>query len=84
VRQLGKALCEAASRFFRVRAADTENAPLMKKLKSLGFAGFALFASSITMLLLMLQWTGITYMWNSSIVIGLFVGSVLVFACFVP
>lgn len=47
-------------------------------------AGFVLIAASITMLLLALQWGGITYPWSSSVVIGLFVGAASGIAVFIP
>ncbi|RYP77684.1 hypothetical protein DL771_001052 [Monosporascus sp. 5C6A] len=70
--------------FFHIHPAATEKAPLMSKLKALDGVGFILFAASTIMLLLALQWGGVDYAWNSSIVIGLLVGCVLIFALFVP
>ncbi|KAI0198930.1 MFS general substrate transporter [Astrocystis sublimbata] len=69
--------------FFRVRAAATEAAPLKEKLKSLDGIGFLLFAGATTMLLIALQWGGVEYAWNSSVVIGLFVGYGAVLAVFI-
>lgn len=59
---------------FQINGAPTENAPLKEKLKGLDGLGFVLFAGSITMLLLALQFGGTTYAWNSSVIIGLFIG----------
>ncbi|RYP78946.1 hypothetical protein DL769_003111 [Monosporascus sp. CRB-8-3] len=70
--------------FFNIHPAATEKAPLMSKLKALDGVGFVLFAAATTMLLIALQWGGVDYAWNSSIVIGLFVGCALIFALFVP
>ncbi|RDA91790.1 hypothetical protein CP533_2822, partial [Ophiocordyceps camponoti-saundersi (nom. inval.)] len=72
--------------FFLVhlKPAETEDAPLRTKLKGLDFIGLILFAGSITMLLLALQWGGAAYGWSSSVVIGLFVGSGLLMALFLP
>ncbi|KAI1114207.1 major facilitator superfamily domain-containing protein [Nemania sp. NC0429] len=56
---------------------------LLKQLKGLDAIGFILFAGSTTMLLLPLQWGGVTYPWNSSITIGLFVGAGVTFALFI-
>jgi len=69
--------------FFRIKSAATENASLLEKLKGLDGLGFILFASSMTMLLLALQWGGVTYAWNSSVVIGLFVGFGVVMTLFI-
>ncbi|KAI2619591.1 MFS general substrate transporter [Hypoxylon sp. NC1633] len=69
--------------FFRIHSDASEAAPLKSKLKGLDGLGFLLFAGSTTMLLLALQWGGVTYAWNSSIIIGLFVGSGLAFVPFV-
>lgn len=72
--------------FFLVhlRPAETEKIPLLSKLEGLDMIGFVLFSGSIIMLLLALQWGGITYAWSSSVVIGLFVGAGVVFALFIP
>lgn len=71
--------------FFHVKPAPTEKVSLLEKVKGLDFVGFALFASSITMLLLALQFGSDRddYGWKSSEVIGLFVGAGLVFPIFV-
>jgi MFS family permease len=69
---------------FHVRPAATEDAKLTDKLKGLDAVGFVLFASAITMLLLALQWGGgIDHAWNSSLIIGLFVGFGLVLILFI-
>lgn len=47
---------------------------LSKRVSELDYTGFALFAGAIVMLLLALQLGGNTYSWNSSVVIGLFIG----------
>ncbi|KAL2020338.1 hypothetical protein VTK56DRAFT_8566 [Thermocarpiscus australiensis] len=67
----------------RLRPAPTERPPLMTKLRSIDAIGLVLFAGSITMLLLALQWGGIEYPWSSSTIIGLFVGFGVVFLLFV-
>ncbi|OTA98358.1 hypothetical protein M426DRAFT_113543 [Hypoxylon sp. CI-4A] len=60
--------------FVHIKAAETERKPLLKKLKGLDGVGFVLFAGSIIMLLLALQWGGNAFAWSSSVIIGLFVG----------
>jgi MFS family permease len=63
--------------FFHIKHAPTEGVPFIQKLKALDGVGFTLFGGSVAMLLLALQWggPGAKYAWNSSIIIGLFVGS---------
>ncbi|KAI9685959.1 MAG: hypothetical protein M1820_010703 [Bogoriella megaspora] len=69
---------------FKLRPAATENEALAKKLKGLDIVGFLLFAASVVMLLLALQFGGAKYAWNSSQVVGLFVGSGVTMLAFVP
>ena len=69
---------------FRINGAATERVPLIQKIKGLDGIGFVFFASSITMLLLALQYGGTTYSWNSSVVIGLFIGFGLTMLAFIP
>ena len=69
---------------FHIKPATTEQQPLLQKLKGLDSLGFILFAGSVTMLLLALQFAGAIYAWKSSVVIGLFVGSGLTMAAFIP
>lgn len=70
---------------FYTKSAATENASLNKKLKSLDGVGFVLFAAAVTMLLLAIQLGGTSdrYAWNSSTIIGLFVGFAVVMPIFV-
>ena len=49
---------------------------------SLDLLGFAIFAPSLIMLLLALQWGGTKYAWNSSQIIGLFCGAGATFIVF--
>lgn len=49
---------------------------------SLDLLGFAIFAPALIMLLLALQWGGVTYTWNSSQIIGLFCGAGATFIVF--
>jgi MFS family permease len=55
---------------------DDKKSSLKRTIGKLDLFGAALFASTIVMFLLALQWGGQTYPWNSATVIGLFVGSV--------
>ncbi|KAF1964989.1 MFS general substrate transporter [Bimuria novae-zelandiae CBS 107.79] len=59
---------------FHVKASATEKTTLAEKIYSLDALGFTLFAGTVTMLLLALQWGGVVYSWGSSLIIGLFVG----------
>lgn len=53
------------------------------RVLKLDLLGTAMLIPAIICLLLALQWGGTEYAWNSSVVIGLFVGSVLMAAVFV-
>ncbi|KAI0377086.1 MFS general substrate transporter [Hypomontagnella monticulosa] len=68
----------------RFKPAKTEQVPFLAKVKALDAVGFLLFAGSLIMLLLALQWGGSTYAWNSSVIIGLFVGFAVTMALFIP
>ncbi|KAI1809977.1 major facilitator superfamily domain-containing protein [Poronia punctata] len=68
----------------RLNPAETQKVRFAQKMKSLDGIGFALFAGAVTMLLLALQWGGVEFAWNSSVVVGLLVGAVVTFALFVP
>lgn len=49
---------------------------------NLDLLGFAIFAPALVMLLLALQWGGAKFAWNSSEIIGLFVGAGATFIVF--
>ncbi|CAO3683126.1 unnamed protein product [Umbelopsis vinacea] len=52
---------------------------VLEKLKSIDFAGTALLIAAVVALLLPTEWGGVTYAWNSPIIIGLYcAGGVLV------
>ncbi|KAI0847850.1 MFS general substrate transporter [Daldinia vernicosa] len=67
----------------RIKPTQGEQQTLSNKLKNLDFLGFVLFAGSLTMLLLAVQWGGNDYAWSSSTVVGLFVGFAVVMALFI-
>jgi hypothetical protein len=53
---------------------------VLSRFRSIDFPGFFLFSGAVIQLLLAIQWGGIVYAWNSSVVIGLFVGAGLTLA----
>ncbi|KAH8800024.1 major facilitator superfamily domain-containing protein [Hyaloscypha sp. PMI_1271] len=57
------------------KQSDSHLATREQKGKRLDIPGFILFTPTIIMLLLALEWGGVTYRWNSSVVIGLFCGA---------
>jgi uncharacterized membrane protein YeaQ/YmgE (transglycosylase-associated protein family) len=57
-----------------LRPAETERKTIRGKVESLDTLGFVLLASSLTMLLLALQWGGIERPWLFTVIIGLLVG----------
>lgn len=66
------------------RVLKAEKKPTLRQtLEILDLLGAALFASTIVMFLLALQWGGQTSPWNSAMVIGLFVGAFGVFCVFI-
>jgi hypothetical protein len=62
------------------QADDNSNQTKLQKVMDLDLIGFGLLLSAVVCLLLALQWGGNTYAWNSSHIIGLIVGAVLI-AC---
>ncbi|PWY79147.1 MFS general substrate transporter [Aspergillus heteromorphus CBS 117.55] len=71
--------------FLRIPGAGNKPPPrevLRTAVRSLDLMGFCLIAPSVVMLMLALEWGGNQYAWDSSRVIGLFVGSGVVFIVF--
>jgi hypothetical protein len=56
---------------------------VVQRVLSLDLLGTAMLVPSIVCLLLALQWGGTNYAWNSSVIIGLFVGFALMAIVFV-
>ncbi|KAF7552491.1 hypothetical protein G7046_g7394 [Stylonectria norvegica] len=73
--------------FFFVRvnrnSAESDGQTFMQRIRQLDLIGAAIFIPAIVCLLLALQWGGAEYPWNSSKVIGLFVGFGLMIAIFI-
>ncbi|ORY11850.1 major facilitator superfamily domain-containing protein [Clohesyomyces aquaticus] len=71
--------------FCRIKHTSSKPASLLTKLRKLDGVGFTLFAGAVAMLLLALQLggPGSAFPWRSSQIIGLFIGSGLVFSLFV-
>jgi len=60
-----------------------ENEPIWTRVKRLDLIGATLFIPGIVMILMALQWGGVTYPWSSSRIIGLFVGAAVILIIFV-
>lgn len=67
-----------------IKTTSSERVPILSRIKGLDLLGFSLFSGFMIMLLLALQWGGVSYAWNSSTIIGLLVGSVVVLGLFIP
>ncbi|KAH8892800.1 MFS general substrate transporter [Thozetella sp. PMI_491] len=61
---------------------NNSNSNVRSNLRKIDGVGTAIFIAAICCLLLALTWAGHTYPWNSSTVIGLFVGAFLLAICF--
>jgi MFS family permease len=59
---------------FQPPVRPSEQKPILERIKTLDLVGAFIFAPSIIMVLMALQWGGNTYAWNSAIIIGLFCG----------
>jgi len=67
----------------RTDQAQDAGLTVVQRILSLDLLGTAMLVPSIVCLLLALQWGGTEYAWNSSVVIGLFVGFAVMAAIFV-
>ncbi|KAM7199434.1 Major facilitator superfamily domain containing protein [Rhypophila sp. PSN 637] len=65
------------------REENPEGLTVLQRIMKLDLLGTAMLIPAIVCLLLALQWGGTEYPWNSSVVIGLFVGAGLMGAIFV-
>ncbi|KAL2285800.1 hypothetical protein FJTKL_07520 [Diaporthe vaccinii] len=70
--------------FVHIKTTRSERVPILSRIKGLDLLGFSLFSGFMIMLLLALQWGGVAYAWNSSTIVGLLVGSVVVLGLFIP
>lgn len=70
--------------FLRIqRENNPENLSFMQRVLKLDLIGASILIPAVICLLLALQWGGSTYPWNSSRIIGLFVGSGLLIIIFI-
>lgn len=67
---------------FQPPTRKVEQDPLKERIRRLDLIGAAMFIPSVIMLLLALQWGGLTYPWNSGRIIGLFVGGGIILIIF--
>ncbi|KAK3214810.1 hypothetical protein GRF29_19g1300362 [Pseudopithomyces chartarum] len=68
--------------FFNPPIRKAELDPLKARIARLDLVGAALFIPAVIMLLMALQWGGLTYPWNSGRIIGLLVGGVVLVIIF--
>lgn len=68
--------------FFNPPTRAIETDTVSARIKRLDLPGVAVFVPAIFMILLALQWGGTKYPWNSSRIIGLFVGAGVVLVLF--
>ncbi|TEY31533.1 hypothetical protein BOTCAL_0795g00020 [Botryotinia calthae] len=65
------------------RANNPENLSILARIMKLDLIGTVIIIPAVVCLLLALQWGGTTYPWNSAKIIGLLVGSILLFILFI-
>ncbi|KAK3350008.1 major facilitator superfamily domain-containing protein [Lasiosphaeria hispida] len=81
---IGGAAMVAIFFFLKInRVENPDNETFWKRILKLDLIGTAMLIPAIISLLLALQWGGAEYAWNSSVVIGLFVGAALMAIVFV-
>ncbi|PVI02421.1 MFS general substrate transporter [Periconia macrospinosa] len=71
---IGGAIIAALVFIFKPPFRKIEHEPIVNRIKRLDLPGAALFIPAVAMLLMALQWGGLTYPWSSARIIGLFVG----------
>ena len=62
---------------------SSTKASIKEQLQRLDLPGYVSFTPAVVMLLLAIEWGGVTYAWNSATIIGLFCGSVGALAIFI-
>ncbi|KAF2175721.1 MFS general substrate transporter [Zopfia rhizophila CBS 207.26] len=67
---------------FQPPVREVENEAIGERIKDLDLIGAMIFIPAVIMILLALQWGGITYPWPSSRIIGLFVGAGIILVLF--
>ncbi|KAJ4350384.1 uncharacterized protein N0V89_009005 [Didymosphaeria variabile] len=71
---IGAATASVLFLFFRPPTRKAELDPLTDRIARLDLIGAALFIPAVIMLLMALQWGGLTYPWSSGRIVGLLVG----------
>ncbi|EDN90933.1 hypothetical protein SS1G_00333 [Sclerotinia sclerotiorum 1980 UF-70] len=65
------------------RVNNPENLSILARIKKLDLIGTAILIPAVICLLLALQWGGTTHPWTSAKIIGLLIGSILLFILFI-
>ncbi|KAF2008162.1 MFS general substrate transporter [Amniculicola lignicola CBS 123094] len=68
--------------FFNPPTRVVETDAVVDRIKRLDIIGSLLFIPAVIMILMGLQWGGVTYAWSSSVIIGLFVGAGVILIIF--
>ncbi|KAF1951583.1 MFS general substrate transporter [Byssothecium circinans] len=79
---IGGVIIPALVVMFKPPVRKVEQDPVIERIKRLDLIGAAMFIPAVIMLLMALQWGGLTYPWSSARIIGLLVGGFIIMIIF--